>query len=80
MKYRIQYIHKISPRPDDVLESVEIPDRAFAGSKELGKALREAGVLCKGERVRNMRCEAEKIIAFPAGRCIWHSIIITVQI
>jgi hypothetical protein len=75
--YRVRFIHKISPRDTDIKSDVQIPDGAFADRNALGAALRAAGVLDSGHRVRSFRTEGDKVIAFPSGACnIWHSIII----
>jgi hypothetical protein len=74
--YRVRFIHRVSPRDTDVRD-VQIPDGAFADRNALGAALRAAGVLNSGHRVRSFRTEGDKVIAFPSGACnIWQSIII----
>jgi hypothetical protein len=73
--YRVQFIHKIAPRDTDV-ESADIPDGAFSDSRTLARALRDAGMLVKGSRVRGFRAEGNRVIVFP-DRGIWHSLTLT---
>jgi hypothetical protein len=75
--YNVRFIHRVSPRPSDVMRA-ELPDGAFADRNTLGAALRAAGVLASGQRVRTFRVEGNRVIVFPhmAGCCVWHSIII----
>jgi hypothetical protein len=79
-EWMVRYVHKISPSPKDVAGPVIIPDSAFADSKKLGAALRKAGVLAAGARVRHFRTEGDKVVVFPTmpgSTTYWHSIILT---
>jgi hypothetical protein len=73
--WKVRFVHKISPRDNDV-DVVSLPAGAFSNRNTLGAALRAAGLLFSGERIREFRVEGDKVIAFPAGS-IWHSIILT---
>lgn len=77
----VRYVHKIAPSDKDVGPDVEIPDGAFAGPKELGKALRDAGVLLAGARIVSFKVEGNRVTAFPIAPGLttyWHSIILQV--
>jgi hypothetical protein len=74
--YDVKFVHKISPSDKDRMGPVAMPDNAFSDRNTLAKALRDAGVLHSGERLRNFRVEGEKVIAFPA-KSIWHAIVLT---
>jgi hypothetical protein len=79
-EWMVRFVHKISPSPKDVMGPVSIPDSAFADSKTLGAALRRAGVLEAGARVRHFRTEGDKVVVFPTmpgSTTYWHSIILT---
>lgn len=73
--YSVRYIHKISSRAYDVA-TVAIGCNAFSDRKTLAKALRDAGILCAGERLREVRVEGDRVICFP-DRGIWHSLTLT---
>lgn len=76
----VRFIHKINPRAGDVMESVSIPDNAFSDRLKLGAALRKAGVLDPGARVRTFRVEGNRVVVFPTMPGLttyWHSIILT---
>lgn len=79
-RWDVQFIHKIHSRPEDRRLGVAIRDNAFADSKTLGKALRDAGVLDPGARVRTFRVEGDKVVVFPTMPGLttyWHSVILT---
>src|SRR5690349_12233454 len=76
MDYNARYIHKISSSPNDTDGPFEIDDSAFSNKNKLAKAMRDAGILDSGDRLRNFRVEGEKVITFPAGRSIWHAIVL----
>lgn len=76
----VRYVHKISPSAKDVHPDVEINADAFSNSKTLAKALRKAGVLGTGARIRNFRVEGDKVVVFPTMPGLttyWHSVILT---
>jgi hypothetical protein len=75
-KWHVRFVHRISPRETDVVR-IEIADGAFSNRNTLGAALRKGRCLGKGERVMGFRTEADKVVAFPAGGSVWHSIILT---
>jgi hypothetical protein len=76
----VRYVHKISPSAKDVGPDVEIPQNAFSNRNTLAKALRNAGVLTSGIRLRSFRVEGDKVVAFPMGRFnTWHSVILTCE-
>ena len=62
--YQARYIHNISPSSADI-DTAELPDGAFADRKALGAAMRKAGLLPPGGRLRAFRVEGDKVIAFP---------------
>lgn len=74
--YAVRFVHRIAPRSDDVVWPVRLPDNAFSDRTELARALRSAGVLQSGARLREFRTEGDQVVAFP-DRGIWHSLIIT---
>lgn len=79
MKYRVRYVHKIAPSPGDHAEA-ELDPNALHGKLSAGKALRDAGVLLRGARVRQIRVENGSIVVFPSMPGLstyWHSIILT---
>jgi hypothetical protein len=78
-KYRVRYVHKISPKPDDFGHDIEISDNAFSDNKTLGKALRDAGTLLTGGRIISFRTEGDEVLAFPMVPQLttyWHCIIL----
>lgn len=77
MIYRVEFVHKIRPSTQDA-PTAQIPDNAFSNKNTLAKSLRAVGVLCKGQSIREMRVEGEKVIVFPS-RGIWHSITLTLE-
>lgn len=73
MYYEVRAAHKISPRHTDVqtIESETLAQCDPTDRKVVGKALRDAGVLCTGMRLRSSRRSSEgNIVAFPAGSTI----------
>lgn len=79
-EWMVRYVHKISPRDTDVKGPVKIPNGAFSDSKNLAAALRKAGVLDTGARIRSFRSEGDKVVVFPSMPGLttyWHSIILT---
>jgi hypothetical protein len=72
--YEIRRVHKIAPRDSD-RETATLPDSAFSSKTALADALRKAGILSRGQRLREFRIEGDKVIAFPEGGS-WHSLII----
>ena len=80
-RYSVRYVHKIAPSDKDTGPSVELADGAFAGSRELGKALRTAGVLMPGARVATFRSEADRVLVFPIKPGLttyWHCVVLQV--
>lgn len=72
--YRIRLVHKISPSDRDVAIA-DIADSAFSNRNTLAKALRDAGIMGSGHRIREMRVEGDRVIVFPIGQFNpWHSI------
>ena len=80
MRYHTRYVHKIAPSDRDVGPDVTLDGAALAntpdGRKAMGAALRSAGVLHKGERVRSHRVESDRVVVFPTMQG-WHAIILT---
>lgn len=78
--YKIQYIHKIAPKPGvDNVPDVEIRDGAFSDKKILGKELRKLGILCKNARINYFRVDENKVAIFPSVPGLttyWHAIIL----
>lgn len=74
--YAVRFVHKISPRDTDVENDVSLTPEDTADRYVLGAALRVLRLLPAGERLRDMREESGRVIAFPL-RGIWHSIILT---
>lgn len=64
-RYSVHYTHKIRPQATDVGPDVMLSSAALTDCKTLGAALREAGALISGGRVRAFRIEADKIVIFP---------------
>ena len=77
-KYSVRYVHKIAPSDKDTGPDIELPDTAFAGPRELAKALRDARVLYRGASITSMRVEGDKTLAFPSNVGHWHCIVLTV--
>jgi hypothetical protein len=74
----VRLVHKISPSDKDVMGPVHIPAGAFSNKKTLAAALRKARAgLSSGETLSTFRVEGDKVVAFPAGRSIWHAIVLT---
>jgi hypothetical protein len=81
-RYSVRYIHKVAPMAHDVRPDVELPDGAFSDRKALGKALRSAGVLSSGGRIRSFRTVGAMVHAFPevpGMTTYWHAIILEAQ-
>ncbi len=78
--YSVRYVHKIAPRDTDTGPDVTLHDGAPSDRKTLGKALRAAGVLSSGARVREYRAEGDKLIVFPimpGMTTYWHAVVLT---
>jgi hypothetical protein len=75
-RYTVRYVHKIAPRDTDIGDPVVLAEGAASDSKTLGRALRRAGVLCSGIRLRSFRVEGSTILAFP-DRGVWHLVVLT---
>lgn len=77
IRYNIRPVHKISSSPKDssqFLSAVELETLAD-DRRALGKALRTAGILNKGERLNECRILGGRIAAFPQDS-VWHAYII----
>jgi hypothetical protein len=75
--YAVRYIHKIAPSVKDTRPDIELPNWAGENRRTMARALRELGLLCKGERLSSFRVEPDsRIVCFPMAS-IWHSIILT---
>lgn len=78
-KYSVRYVHRISPSEKDVAPDVELSDTAFSDAKKLGKAMRDAGILAPGGRVRLFRVEGSRVVVFPVlpgFTTYWHAIVL----
>lgn len=79
--YAVRYVHKIKPLDTDVGPDMTLTGSDASDSKTLGAALRKAGVLISGGRVRSFRVEPDsKIVVFPSCPGLttyWHAIILT---
>jgi len=80
-KYMIRYIHKIHPRSDDLFPLGKTPHPVELSSKDeenknsLAAALRKVGALRTGCRLKSIRRESGKIIAFPSSGSWWSLIL-----
>jgi hypothetical protein len=78
MKVDIRFVHRTAPRDTDRRLGVELPDDCFEGCAALAKALRVAGLLPRGARIRGMRTEGRRLVAFPSNYPAgWHCLIFT---
>lgn len=79
--YTVTFVHPIAGQcPDATIRCNTLPDAAFSDRRKLAAALRARGILCRGQRIREMRVEGDKTIVFPthvAGG--WHSIALTCE-
>lgn len=73
--YNVRKVHRVAPSDRDV-SRVELPDGCFSDRKTLARALRETGVLHKGQSVVAFRVEGDRVVAFPTYGT-WHSFIIS---
>lgn len=74
--YASRFVHKISPKDTDTGPEVTL-DTAGLDRSKLGRVLREARILIKGQRVAHYRIESDgRIVCFPMAS-IWWSIILT---
>ena len=71
--FTVRYVHRIAPKASDVGSDIDIQDSALSDSRSLAGALRKAGVLEGGARLRSFRVEGDKVLCFP-DRGIWHCI------
>lgn len=77
--YSIRLVHKIAPRDTDTV-SVRLPEQAFANKNQLARALRQnSQVLLKGERLRSIRYDENRVLAFFGPSSIWHALVIDLQ-
>lgn len=72
------YTHKIAPSPADKIAEFEISGNAFSNKNTLGKALRQAGILPPGGRLKHFRVEGDRVFAFPMSS-VWHCITLRVK-
>jgi len=82
MRYKTRYTHAIHPSPRDVGPDVDLGKSDLSSSRALAAALRRAGVLTSGARVKSFRIDrGGKIVLFPgstpSGRSIWWSVTLT---
>lgn len=84
--YTVRYVHRISPKDTDVAPDIELDtdslltDASISNAllrRSLGRALREAKLLIKGQRLNSCRIDkgGRYIVCFPADS-VWHSIIL----
>ncbi len=84
--YKVRYTHKIAPSTKDVGPKVRLTATELADRKALGKALRNAGVLAHGGRVKDYCINytagrATNVCVFPSVPGLttyWHSITLEV--
>ena len=76
--YRIRFVHKVATAKREYDQTVMIG--ADDTIKEICAKLRTVGALHKGQRVREWRKEADRIVVFPMAwrgiTTVWHSIIL----
>lgn len=75
MRYETRYVHKISPSDKDVGKPVDVEPADLTSRTKLAAALRNAGVLSRGDTIKSFRFEDDRIIVFPQAS-IWHSIVL----
>lgn len=79
--YSVRYVHAISPRDTDTHADIMLDAEAFADRKTLGKALRDAGVLCAGARVDSYRADGKSTVhvfpRLPGSTTYWHCVTLT---
>lgn len=75
MRYETRYVHKISPSAKDVGNPVDVEPADLTSRTKLAAALRNAGVLSRGDTIKSFRFEDDRIIVFPQ-KSIWHSIVL----
>lgn len=80
--FTVRYVHKISPRADDIFpigktpRPIELSSKDLENKNTLAAALRRMGVLSSGVRLRGIRHDSGKIIAFPSAS-VWWSLILS---
>jgi hypothetical protein len=77
--WNVRFVHKISPSDKDVKKDVFISPKAWATNITLAKALRENRILPVGGTIRAMAKSPDRVVVFPGGRSVWHSIIFTAK-
>jgi hypothetical protein len=75
-QWAVRFVHKISQHESDDRLPVTLPLGAFNDKRAAGIALRAAGLLPAGSRIKELRHESDHIIAFLAAS-VWHAIILT---
>lgn len=77
--YRIRFVHKIAPKANEY-HDLTVTIGADDTIKEICAKLRTVGALLKGQRIREWRKEADRIVVFPMAwrriTTVWHSIIL----
>ncbi|MFI5298182.1 MAG: hypothetical protein ACHREM_08800 [Polyangiales bacterium] len=75
-RYRVRFVHKISPKSDDYGKDVYLTREDLKSTTTLAASLRSTGALLPGQRLRESRVERDgRVVAFPLTG-IWHSIIL----
>ena len=75
MIYATHFIHKIATQSQNFGGDICLTGEETRCPKLLGKALREQGILGKGERVREYRmCHEGSLVVFPPSKSVWHAI------
>jgi hypothetical protein len=78
--YSVSFVHKIASLPTDVGPDVSLPPLPLENKRELGRILRDAGVLAPGARVQDVRSDGDRVMIFPTLPGVttyWHSVILT---
>lgn len=77
-EYMAHYTHRVGrANPNDVEGPFDLADGALSDKIKLAKAMRNAGILNVGDRLRSFRVEGDKIVTFPSTPSPWHSITLT---
>ncbi len=76
MIYSVKFVNKFySMSPAHAGGDICLSGEDISSPKLLAKALREQGILGKGEMVREYRlCSDGSLVVFPASRSVWHAI------
>jgi hypothetical protein len=71
----IHYVHRIAPSDKDVVGPFTVLATDFADMAGIRRWLKRNGQSPVGRAV--FRVEGDRVLVFPSGRNIWHSLIIT---